>query len=478
MTDRGRLTYDDICSLADCIGGHFESIDRRTYNDLEVSSLCNELFPSESQFGQYVSRLWMINGCTHNDQLRILNEKILRTNASKYFQRFKNIDVRSIVTSVPISLSPILEVFLFRFMPVLQIVLLVLAMFQLHAIYLIIASGVVNILVSIRYKHSIEMSCYRELLKMKRLFSLVDKCTDQYSKAPHSVIIRNRFRRVMSTADEFAQVDPTGLAHYIMLVFGIEMMNFVVCNEMIREDKRAICQVIYSLGSIEAAATFGRDRLLGDSGIDYCDQLSITNIIHPLVENCHSLSFSAKDRVIYIFGNNMSGKSTLLRSIGLDVIARAGIGFGLSHCASYPSSRVRSVIDKKDSLERGESLFLAELKATYRALECHRSAGNGIVLLDEPFSGTNVRNRHAILKVLTTADRYENVTFLICTHDRELLSFPGDHLFLTREHNGTEREYRIGRVVDHALGVCGMMADVGFADEIVREIEEELSRSE
>jgi hypothetical protein len=128
---------------------------------------------------------------------------------------------------------------------------------------------------------------------------------------------------------------------------------------------------------------------------------------HPLLplDSCvlNDVSLNEHQRFYVISGSNMSGKSTLLRSIGLNtVLALAGAPVrarslrvsGLSTFASL------SVVD---SLLNGKSKFLAEVDRLRLAIECERPV---LFLIDEIFSGTNSRDRHiaaeAVVKTLVS----------------------------------------------------------------------------
>lgn len=120
---------------------------------------------------------------------------------------------------------------------------------------------------------------------------------------------------------------------------------------------------------------------------------------HPLLadETCvrNDIKFNSAIRFYIVSGSNMSGKSPLLRAIGLNaVLAFAGAPVRaqalrlslLTVCASM------SVVD---SLLNGKSKFLAEVDRVRQTIE---SAGNGkavLFLIDEIFGGTNSRDRRA-----------------------------------------------------------------------------------
>jgi len=90
----------------------------------------------------------------------------------------------------------------------------------------------------------------------------------------------------------------------------------------------------------------------------------------------------------FISGQNGIGKSTLLRTVGLNLIAARAFGFCYADRATAPPLPVYSSMQNEDTLSGGESLYLAELR---RARELLALAGDGpaIFIIDEIFRGTN-----------------------------------------------------------------------------------------
>ncbi|TAJ10423.1 MAG: hypothetical protein EPO61_03005 [Nitrospirae bacterium] len=147
---------------------------------------------------------------------------------------------------------------------------------------------------------------------------------------------------------------------------------------------------------------------------------------HPLLPPgkrvANDLELEGLGRILLITGSNMSGKSTFLRTIGINTcLAQAGAPV----CAtSFDWTWVRPVccIRVDDSLEAGLSFFYAEVKRLKRLLDAthDRSARPVLFLIDEIFKGTNNRERLAGSKAFIQALASGNGLGLITTHDLEL----------------------------------------------------------
>ena len=123
-----------------------------------------------------------------------------------------------------------------------------------------------------------------------------------------------------------------------------------------------------------------------------------------------------------ITGSNMSGKSTLLRAIGLGhVMAQAGGPVCARRVTLSPLS-LRTVMRVDDSLARGVSHFYAELQRLKDAVDASRGSPPLCYLLDEILHGTNTRERElgARLVVRTLCGR--GSTGAVSTHDLSLAS--------------------------------------------------------
>jgi DNA mismatch repair ATPase MutS len=122
---------------------------------------------------------------------------------------------------------------------------------------------------------------------------------------------------------------------------------------------------------------------------------------------------------LIVTGSNMSGKSTLLRAMGVNaVLALAGapvcakrLRLGAVHVVT--SMRV------KDSLEEGVSHFYAELSKLKRVLDLARSgeAGAELFLLDEILHGTNSRERILGARAILTELLRRGAMGAVSTHD-------------------------------------------------------------
>ena len=144
---------------------------------------------------------------------------------------------------------------------------------------------------------------------------------------------------------------------------------------------------------------------------------------HPLItlNRVHNdLTVDGKVKVILVTGSNMSGKSTFLRTAGINlVLAYAGSPV----CArSFEASimEICTCMRIKDNIEERISSFYAELLRIKRIVSESESGKRVFFLLDEIFKGTNSEDRHIGARVLINKLSLTNSIGLVSTHDLEL----------------------------------------------------------
>jgi hypothetical protein len=161
---------------------------------------------------------------------------------------------------------------------------------------------------------------------------------------------------------------------------------------------------------------------------------------HPLIPAqqrvSNDVALQGQGRMLLVTGSNMSGKSTFLRTIGVNVcLAQAGAPV----CAErfeWGWVRLLCCIRVEDSIEAGLSHFYAEVKRLKLILETarDRSAAPVFFLIDEIFRGTNNRERligsRAYIRDLASRNGFGLVT----THDLELAELERDILTLSNVH--------------------------------------------
>ena len=158
-------------------------------------------------------------------------------------------------------------------------------------------------------------------------------------------------------------------------------------------------------------------------------------LAHPLIgaaqRVANDFSMAGAGQTLVITGSNMSGKSTFLRTVGVNVtLALAGSvvcaeAFVCSRLRLYTSMRTQ------DSLEENTSSFYAELKRLKTLLELSEQNSPPVLyFLDEILKGTNSADRHSGAKALILQLHQKAASGFVSTHDLELGELAAQHNFI------------------------------------------------
>lgn len=152
---------------------------------------------------------------------------------------------------------------------------------------------------------------------------------------------------------------------------------------------------------------------------------------HPLINESkrvnNPINIDKSGELMLITGSNMAGKSTYLRSIGINVVLTM---MGSVVCAkSFSLSPVQLITSMRiaDNLEENTSTFYAELKKLKTVIEKVNNNEKVLILLDEILRGTNSLDRHTGSVALTKQLIKHNASAIIATHDVELAKLKEDY---------------------------------------------------
>jgi DNA mismatch repair ATPase MutS len=171
-----------------------------------------------------------------------------------------------------------------------------------------------------------------------------------------------------------------------------------------------------------------------------------------------------------ITGSNMAGKSTFLRSTGVNIVLAM---MGAPVCAtklSLAPMQVLSSMRVSDNLEESTSTFYAELKKLKEVIDAVYNNEKVFLLLDEILRGTNSADRHTGSKALIKQLVQHNAAGMIATHDLELAKladeFPGKihnyHFDVQVADDELYFDYKLKRGVCQSMNASILMKKIGI----------------
>lgn len=211
----------------------------------------------------------------------------------------------------------------------------------------------------------------------------------------------------------------------------IKETYYKVCDHIQSNYSDTIRQVVYIITEIdisvcgaEIAKTLNYNKpKLVDVDTSY---FKAKQIRHPIIERINDNEEYIPNDVnlenMLLFGLNSSGKSSLLRSIGCNIIlAQSGLFVACKSLTYSPYTKLISKIGNSDDLYSGQSTFITEMYELKNILE--KSNNKTMVLCDELTSGTETNSSIGIV-CSTILKLLENkCSFLFTTHLHEILEF-------------------------------------------------------
>jgi hypothetical protein len=145
---------------------------------------------------------------------------------------------------------------------------------------------------------------------------------------------------------------------------------------------------------------------------------------HPLLPEAqcvrNDVKLGGELRVLVVSGSNMSGKSTLLRTVGINVVlALAGAPVRARRLRLSPLA-VGATLRVQDSLQAGSSRFYAEITRLRQLMDMAKGPLPLLFLLDEILHGTNSHDRRVGAEALIRGFINRNAIGLVTTHDLAL----------------------------------------------------------
>lgn len=186
----------------------------------------------------------------------------------------------------------------------------------------------------------------------------------------------------------------------------------------------------YSMARVAVENGYVRPKIVdAQSGISY---LKASGLRHPIIEKINdSEEYITNDVTLgvgdhygsVIYGLNMSGKSSLLKSIGCNIVlAQAGMFVSCSNFKYFPFKNLVSKMTIRDSISKGQSTFMVEMIEVRNMLM--RADPNTLILTDEFCCSTESMSGHAAVSQTLHELANKKARFMFSTHLHELQNIP------------------------------------------------------
>lgn len=325
--------------------------------------------------------------------------------------------------------------FLIPLLSLTSVLSLVLSFFNSNFLILLICLFSINLFIHYALKRKTNLfinsippfltmgSVAKKLSKMEVLKVLDPEIT-------HSISSIATIRRKMSFFKLEQKVDSEIEAAYwyllelIKITFLLEPFLLFSSLHVLRNKSKEIERTYRFIGEIDTLVSIASLR----SGLqEFCiptiskkfQELKFENLKHPLISDCVPNTITTRKSIL-LTGSNMSGKTTFIRSIGLNYISGMTLNTCFATSAKIPLAKLFSVIRIEDDLISSSSYFFREVDEVKNILDKISETDLSIVLLDELFKGTNVAERIASAKAVLSFLARRNCIVFVSTHDMKL----------------------------------------------------------
>ena len=228
--------------------------------------------------------------------------------------------------------------------------------------------------------------------------------------------------------DNMAEGDMAALGfllfELIKISFNIEIISFYSIIESVRKQNQLLKRLFIFIGSIDTAISIASFR----SSLEYyctpeftpTGQMTIERVQHPLITDCVPNDLHLEDKNLLLTGSNMSGKTTFIRSVGINMILAQTIFTCTASKFAMPYSKIFSSITISDSLLEAKSYYFEEMTIIKNFIAESSGDAPCLFILDEIFKGTNTIERVSAGKAILSYLAKRNNFVFVSTHDTEL----------------------------------------------------------
>ncbi len=270
----------------------------------------------------------------------------------------------------------------------------------------------------------------KDLLKFD-LFTSVDRELPDSIKVIDKVRNRMSFFKLEAKLESDAEILFWAMLEITKSLFLLEPLLLFGVLEQLDTKRKEIERVFCFVGYVDSLISI--TSLRKGLGV-YClpeisnefKILSTNGVYHPLIPDCVSNSITVDGKSILLTGSNMSGKTSFIRTIGLNSITALTINTCFATQFSLPRLKIFSAIRISDDLMNDRSYYFEEVLTIKEMIENSRDKVSVLFLLDEIFKGTNTVERISAGKaVLSYLNSGGNIVF-VSTHDIELADMLDD----------------------------------------------------
>ncbi|MDD7887826.1 hypothetical protein [Flavivirga sp. 57AJ16] len=213
------------------------------------------------------------------------------------------------------------------------------------------------------------------------------------------------------------EMHKVGKLSYTKTVEYDQLLRFTV-----RKDILKLLHHIYKIDVFIAVAQVSKELNFSFAEINENEVniIDIQGAYHPLVPNAvpNNITITEENSMVFLTGANMAGKSTFMKTFSIAIyLAHMGFPLPVKKMLFSIQNGMFTTINLADNLNMGFSHFYAEVSRVKKVAEEVNKNERLIIVFDELFRGTNVKDAHeATVAVIDAFANKVKCTFIISTH--------------------------------------------------------------
>ena len=281
----------------------------------------------------------------------------------------------------------------------------------------------------IRYQFKADQQHFTKITGIQKTVSLLEYLTGfikehQHKNAPP--YLSSIFFNIQEILLDYDFRDLFSLSNNKYLQFiKINKYDYLFRQKGMKKLKR-ILEMLYELDVFESVANTAKNYKLSfpEYSNSAAPDIQLEGLYHPLLKNpvANDFHIGKSGNLCFLTGANMSGKSTFLKSFGLAVyLAHVGFPVSAKRMKTSIFNGLITTINLADNITQGYSHFYSEVKRVKEAAAIIKEKKQVVVIFDELFRGTNVKDASdASLMITSALSKIQKSIFLISTHIVEI----------------------------------------------------------
>ncbi|MBV1759036.1 MAG: hypothetical protein KMY55_14500 [Dethiosulfatibacter sp.] len=494
-----KYEYDVFASLDELnkIKDNRFRLDKQTWNDLNMEDIFKSIDRTFTIPGQQYLYSTLRNICTDKEELLIREKAItaLNENSSlreKVVEILANIGIedgsfttRLLFQSISFDEKYVLFLKLSRFaVPIslliflvdlpLGIVAFIVSMILNTKNYYDTKKHIGSYADSMKYMSKVMTQCENLLRTDIELLNINKEDTSLALRK--TVSIKKRFDKLVFGNNQRGKMAEFSIFYdYINMIFLLEPIMFYDAMKYVEkhlDDMKTIYETIGRTDMLLSVAALRTNLPVYTTPVfEKESALEIKDAVYIILNDPVANSIRVdKGNGVMITGSNMSGKSTFLRTVATSIILAQTIS---TVTASFYKAKMLvplTSISISDSIESGESYYLAEVKSIKRIIDYSQNNNSVIAFIDEIFSGTNrIERTAASIEILDYLKR-NGITAFVATHDleisREISGYDKYYFKEEVSENDINFDYHLYEGISNTSNAIEILKLVGYPEEI------------